>query len=133
MQKCCIQYASCKNVLQRYNVVILTDEDEEDPHSDLQAEGDADESDEGSVQGEVWPLLQDSLQLGSVGHEQGYVQHALCYTLLIGIVVHVQESRGAATVPDTCMGNLETQTHVNNTIRYLVILLKNMHITHIFT
>lgn len=101
---------------QRDSVVILTDEDEEDPHSDLQAEGDADESDEGSV--EVWPLLQDSLQLGSVGHQQGYVQHALCCTLLIGIVVHVPESRGAATAPDTCMGDLETQTHVNNTIRH---------------
>lgn len=105
-QKCCIQYALFKNVLQRYSVVILTDEDEEDPHSDLQAEGDADESDEGSVQGEVWPLLQDSLQLGSVGHEQGYVQHALCCTLLIGVVVHVQSTPRRPVIPAPKVWNL---------------------------
>lgn len=69
---------------------FLTYEDEQDPDCDLQAEGDADEGDDGGVEVEVRPLLQHDLQLGSVGHQQSHVQHALGRALLVGVVVHVQ-------------------------------------------
>lgn len=42
---------------------FLTYEDKQDPDRDLQTEGDADESDEGGVEGEVSPLFQHCLQL----------------------------------------------------------------------
>lgn len=67
----------------------LTYEDEQDPHDDLEDEGDADEADEGGVEGERGSQLHHGLQLGCVGHQQGYIQHALRCTLLIGVMVHV--------------------------------------------
>lgn len=67
----------CGDVLHNVQLVVgalivqvpLHNEDEQDAHGDLQDEGYGDEGDEGGVEGEVWTLLQDGLQLGGVGHE----------------------------------------------------------------
>lgn len=67
----------------------LTSDDEEDPNEHLEEEGDADEHDEGGVVLEGGSLLQHSLELGDVGHEEGHVQHALGHALLGGVVVDV--------------------------------------------
>lgn len=67
----------------------LTSDDEEDPNEHLEEEGDADEHDEGSIVLEGGSLLQHSLELGDVGHEEGHVQHALGHALLGGVVVDV--------------------------------------------
>lgn len=83
-----LYFEACKL---RFSVwlVSLTYEDKQDPHDDLQDEGDADEADERNVEGERGSQLQDGLQLGGVGHQQRDIQHALCCTFLIGIMVHV--------------------------------------------
>lgn len=51
--------------------------------------GDGDEDHQGDEEGEASALLDDSLQLGGVGHQQCNVQHALSCALLVGIMVHV--------------------------------------------
>lgn len=85
-------------------VSFLTYEDEQDPDSDLQTEGDADQGDDGGVKGEVWPLLQHGLELGGIGHQQSHIQHALSCALLISIVVYIQ--RGQAAGPNIWMRGL---------------------------
>lgn len=67
----------------------LTYKDQQDPHKDLQDERDADESEEGDVEGETRAQLHNGLQLRGVGHQERYVQHALRCALLIGVMVHV--------------------------------------------
>lgn len=66
-----------------------TEEDEQHAHTNLQHEGDGDEDHQGDEEGEASALLDDSLQLGGVGHQQCNVQHALSCALLVGIMVHV--------------------------------------------
>lgn len=70
----------------------LTGDDEENPNQHLEEEGDADEHDEGGVVLEGGALLQHSLELGDIGHEECHVQHALGHALLGGVVVDVHGS-----------------------------------------
>lgn len=90
--------------------VPLHDEDEQDPHDDLQDDAKADEGDHGSVEGEIGALLQHGLQLRRIGHEQGNVQHAFRSTLLVGIVVHVQRAR--TPPPSALSRDLNTGTFI---------------------
>lgn len=76
-------------MLGRVVEVIPNKEDEQHAHSNLQREGDGDEDHQGDEEGEARALLNDSLQLGGVGHQQCDVQHALSCALLVGIMVHV--------------------------------------------
>ena len=77
-----------------------TKEDEQHAHTNLQHEGDGDEDHQGDEEGEARALLDDSLQLGGIGQQQCDVQHALCRTLLIGIMVHVD---GPVPAPAGCL------------------------------
>lgn len=67
----------------------LTNDHKEDSDDDLQEQGDADESDEGSIVLRGWPLLHHCFQPHGIGHEESHIQHALCHTLLGGIMVQV--------------------------------------------
>lgn len=67
----------------------LTNDHEEDSNDDLQEQRDADEGDEGGIVLRGRPLLQHRFQPHGVGHEESHVQHALCHTLLGGIMVQV--------------------------------------------
>lgn len=68
---------------------VHTQEDEQHAHADLQNEGNGDEDHKGNKEAKAGALFNDSLQLGSIGHQQRNVQHALCCALLVGIMVYV--------------------------------------------
>ncbi|KAG9339110.1 hypothetical protein JZ751_024141 [Albula glossodonta] len=61
----------------------------ESPCGDLEEQGDPDQHHHGDVILEFGALLKHSLQLGGIGHQESHVQHALCHTLLSGIMVQI--------------------------------------------
>lgn len=70
--------------------LLRTKEYQKHAHSNLKCKGYADENNKWDVEREGRSLLHYCFQLGCVGHQKSNVQHALCSTLLIGIVVHVK-------------------------------------------
>lgn len=69
--------------------VLLADENKQQPNNDLQCDGQRQQDNEWDVEAVLRPNIEDSLQLGRVGHEQSHVQHTLGRRLLRGVVVHV--------------------------------------------
>lgn len=82
---------------------LLTKEYQEHSHHNLQGERQADEDDQGHIEGEGGPLLHDSFELGGIGHQQGDVQHALGSALLVGVVVDVDGSAPLEPLPRSAL------------------------------
>lgn len=65
----------------------LANKDEQQPHHNLQCDGQREQDEEGDVETVMRPHIENGLQLGRVGHQQGHVQHALSCTLLSSVVI----------------------------------------------
>jgi len=78
----------------RDNDFMLTHVDEESTREHLEEEWRGNEDDDGEEVLELRALLQYGFQLSGVRHQQRHIQHALCYTLLGGIVVQVERFCG---------------------------------------